>query len=91
MEAFFQKPEELDILLEHTKPVSEVSQYCFIPGGQRPKIILQKSTCAFLKAAIMQNIAKFKSMEVSGIIGFKCARHDFFLPGAVVDLTKGER
>ena len=39
----------------------------------------------------MQNISKFKSMEVSGIIGFKCARHDFFLPGAVVDLTKGER
>jgi len=38
----------------------------------------------------MQNIVKFKSMVVSGVIAFKCARHDYFLPGAVVDLTKGE-
>ncbi|KAJ7035891.1 hypothetical protein C8F04DRAFT_954397 [Mycena alexandri] len=50
----------------------------------------QKCTCSELKAVRMQNIAKFKSSVVSGVVAVQCARHGLFMPGGVVDLYRGE-
>ncbi|KAJ7710868.1 hypothetical protein B0H17DRAFT_1324341 [Mycena rosella] len=47
-------------------------------------------TCLHLRAARMQNIAKFKNAVVSGVIAVQCARHGFYLPQGMVDLKKGE-
>lgn len=38
----------------------------------------------------MQNIVKFKNAVVSGVVSVQCARHGFYMPQSVVDLTKGE-
>lgn len=38
----------------------------------------------------MQNIVKFKNAVVSGVVGVQCARHGFYMPQSIVDLTKGE-
>ncbi|KIJ23839.1 hypothetical protein M422DRAFT_85668, partial [Sphaerobolus stellatus SS14] len=54
-------------------------------------IIPPKSTCANLSAAKMQNKAKFKNCEVTGIAGVICARHGFIQPGGVADLQLGEK
>ncbi|KAJ7704531.1 hypothetical protein B0H17DRAFT_1039895 [Mycena rosella] len=47
-------------------------------------------TCSHLRAARMQNIGKFKNAVVSGVVAVQCARHGFYLPQGMVDLTKGE-
>ncbi|KAJ7131489.1 hypothetical protein C8R43DRAFT_895982 [Mycena crocata] len=47
-------------------------------------------TCSHLRAARMQNIAKFKNAVISGVVAVQCARHGFFLPQGMVDLKKGE-
>ncbi|KAK6992758.1 hypothetical protein R3P38DRAFT_141697 [Favolaschia claudopus] len=47
-------------------------------------------TCSNLKAVRMQNIAKFKNSVISGVIAVQCARHGFYMPGAIVDMPKGE-
>ena len=39
----------------------------------------------------MQNIAKFKNTEVSGVFAVQCTRHVLFEPSGMVDLQKGER
>ncbi|KAF8527717.1 hypothetical protein JB92DRAFT_3093208 [Gautieria morchelliformis] len=39
----------------------------------------------------MQNKAKFKNTEITGVVAVVCARHGIIQPGAVVDLQKGER
>jgi len=39
----------------------------------------------------MQNVAKFKGKDVTGVFAVQCARHQFFEPGGMVDLQKGER
>lgn len=39
----------------------------------------------------MQNVAKFKNKDVSGVFAVQCARHQFFEPSGMVDLQKGER
>jgi hypothetical protein len=52
---------------------------------------LQRVTCNRLKAALTQNIAKFKNNDVSGVFAILCARHGFFQPQGMVDLQKGER
>ncbi|KAJ7213692.1 hypothetical protein C8J57DRAFT_1602006 [Mycena rebaudengoi] len=49
-----------------------------------------KCTCSDLKAVRMQNISKFKNSVISGVVAVQCARHGFFMPGGLVDLTKGE-
>ncbi|KAJ7609366.1 hypothetical protein DFH06DRAFT_1346392 [Mycena polygramma] len=49
-----------------------------------------KCTCSDLKAVRLQNIAKFKNSVISGVVAVQCARHGFFMPGGMVDLTKGE-
>ncbi|KAJ7753086.1 hypothetical protein DFH07DRAFT_744589 [Mycena maculata] len=49
-----------------------------------------KCTCNELKAVRMQNIAKFKNSVITGVVACQCARHGFFMPGGMVDLTKGE-
>ena len=54
-------------------------------------LLWQKSTCNRLKAALMQNIAKFKNNDVSGVFAILCARHGFFEAQGMVDLQKGER
>ncbi|KAJ3576417.1 hypothetical protein NP233_g436 [Leucocoprinus birnbaumii] len=53
---------------------------------------LQKnnSTCAKLKAVRQQEMIKFRNMVISGVIAVQCARHGFYLPQGIVDLTKGE-
>ncbi|KAF7335063.1 hypothetical protein MVEN_02256800 [Mycena venus] len=48
------------------------------------------STCSHLKAARMQNIAKFKNAVITGVVAVQCARHGFYLPQSFVDLIKGE-
>ncbi|KAJ7682337.1 hypothetical protein DFH06DRAFT_1314555 [Mycena polygramma] len=48
------------------------------------------STCSHLRAARMQNIAKFKNAVISGVVAVQCARHGFYLPQGMVDLKKGE-
>ncbi|KAF7368983.1 hypothetical protein MVEN_00224700 [Mycena venus] len=47
-------------------------------------------TCSHLKAARMQNIAKFKNAVITGVVAVQCARHGFYLPQSFVDLIKGE-
>ncbi|KAJ6524116.1 hypothetical protein DFH09DRAFT_937449 [Mycena vulgaris] len=47
-------------------------------------------TCSHLRAARMQNIAKFKHAVISGVVAVQCARHGFYLPQGMVDLKKGE-
>ena len=54
-------------------------------------VLLQKSTCTFLKSTNMQNQLKFRSMIVSGVVVVKCARHDMYMPAAAVDLHRGEK
>ncbi|KAJ7441691.1 hypothetical protein FB451DRAFT_1058065 [Mycena latifolia] len=54
------------------------------------KTVDDKCTCSDLKAVRMQNIAKFKNSVISGVVAVQCARHGFFMPGGMVDLTKGE-
>ncbi|KAJ7781716.1 hypothetical protein DFH07DRAFT_728888 [Mycena maculata] len=49
-----------------------------------------KCTCNELKAVRMQNIAKFKNSVITGVVACQCACHGFFMPGGMVDLTKGE-
>ncbi|KIJ36971.1 hypothetical protein M422DRAFT_83746, partial [Sphaerobolus stellatus SS14] len=57
----------------------------------RVLILLKKCTCANLSAAKMQNKAKFKNSDVTGIAGVICARHGFIQPGGVADLQLGEK
>ena len=38
----------------------------------------------------MQNIVKFKNAVVTGVVAVQCARHGFYMPQSMVDLTKGE-
>ncbi|KAF7291286.1 hypothetical protein MIND_01272500 [Mycena indigotica] len=46
--------------------------------------------CNHFNAKTLQNMAKFKNVVISGVVAVQCARHGFFLPGALVDLTRGE-
>ena len=55
------------------------------------EIIPQKCTCSHLRANRLQNVIKFKNAVVSGVVAIVCARHGFFLPQGMVDLSKGER
>ncbi|KAJ6607491.1 hypothetical protein B0H10DRAFT_2227795 [Mycena sp. CBHHK59/15] len=50
----------------------------------------EAGTCNHLRAARMQNIAKFKNAVISGVVAVQCARHGFYLPQGMVDLKKGE-
>ncbi|KAJ7503595.1 hypothetical protein B0H11DRAFT_1710585 [Mycena galericulata] len=54
------------------------------------KPVEDAGTCSHLRAARMQNIAKFKNAVISGVVAVQCARHGFYLPQAMVDLKKGE-
>ncbi|KAF7334786.1 hypothetical protein MSAN_02365200 [Mycena sanguinolenta] len=54
------------------------------------KPVEDPGTCSHLSAARMQNIAKFKNAVISGVVAVQCARHGFYLPQGMVDLTKGE-
>ncbi|KAF6750008.1 hypothetical protein DFP72DRAFT_851984 [Ephemerocybe angulata] len=46
--------------------------------------------CAHLRAVRLQNIVKFRNAVISGVVAIQCARHGFFMPQGIVDLTKGE-
>ncbi|THU84007.1 hypothetical protein K435DRAFT_688454, partial [Dendrothele bispora CBS 962.96] len=52
---------------------------------------VEKTTCANLKAAQMQNKVKFAGCVTSGVVGITCARHSVFLRGGMVDLGVGEK
>ncbi|KAF7293465.1 hypothetical protein MIND_01124200 [Mycena indigotica] len=52
------------------------------------KPVAPAGTCAHLRAARLQNHAKFNNTPVTGVIAIQCARHGFFL--RLVDLFKGE-
>ncbi|KAJ7476287.1 hypothetical protein B0H11DRAFT_1727305 [Mycena galericulata] len=54
------------------------------------KPVEEAGTCPHLQAARMQNMAKFKNAVVTGVIAVQCARHGFYLPQGMVDLSKGE-
>ncbi|KAJ7921959.1 hypothetical protein B0H13DRAFT_1866198 [Mycena leptocephala] len=54
------------------------------------KPVEELGTCSHLRAARMQNLAKFKNAVISGVVAVQCARHSFYLPQGMVDLTKGE-
>ena len=51
---------------------------------------VQNTGCTHLRAYRLQNIVKFKNAVVSGVVAIICARHAFYLPQGMVDLTKGE-
>ena len=51
---------------------------------------LQNGTCGHLRANRLQNMVKFKNAVVSGVVAVVCARHGFYLPQGMVDLSKGE-
>jgi hypothetical protein len=51
---------------------------------------LQNGVCSHLRANRLQNVIKFKNAVVSGVVAIVCARHGFYLPQGMVDLTKGE-
>ncbi|THV04648.1 hypothetical protein K435DRAFT_649011 [Dendrothele bispora CBS 962.96] len=51
----------------------------------------EKTTCAQLKAAQMQNKAKFSGCVTSGVVGITCARHSVFQRGGMVDMKSGEK
>jgi len=51
---------------------------------------LQNCTCSHLRATRLQNVIKFKNAVVSGVVAIMCARHGFYLPQGMVDLSKGE-
>jgi hypothetical protein len=55
------------------------------------EIVLQQNICSHLRAYRLQNVIKFKNAVVSGVIAIVCARHGFYLPQGMVDLSKGER
>ncbi|KAF8687043.1 hypothetical protein AX14_003749, partial [Amanita brunnescens Koide BX004] len=57
---------------------------------QYVKPLEDSGTCAHLQAVHMQNIVKFKNAVVTGVVGVQCARHGFYMPQSMVDLTKGE-
>lgn len=65
----------------------------YVVGSTRGPIVAngaQKCTCSELKAVRMQNIVKFKNAVITGVVAVQCARHGFFMPGGMVDLTRGE-
>ena len=51
---------------------------------------LQNGICSHLCANRLQNMIKFKNAVVSGVVAVVCARHGFYLPQGMVDLSKGE-
>ncbi|KAF4572398.1 hypothetical protein EYR36_006900 [Pleurotus pulmonarius] len=51
----------------------------------------EKSTCANLSAANLQNKLKFKGYAVSGVVSVNCARHNMFQRGGMSDLDRGEK
>jgi hypothetical protein len=51
---------------------------------------LQNGICGHLRANRLQNMIKFKNAVVSGVVAIVCARHGFYLPQGMVDLSKGE-
>ncbi|THU96110.1 hypothetical protein K435DRAFT_665135, partial [Dendrothele bispora CBS 962.96] len=51
----------------------------------------EKTTCAQLKAAQMQNKAKFSRCVTSGVVGITCAQHSVFQWGGMVDMKSGEK
>ena len=38
----------------------------------------------------MQNVAKFKGKDVTGVFAVQCVHHQCFKPGGMVDLQKGK-
>jgi Kyakuja-Dileera-Zisupton transposase len=62
-----------------------------IVRGHTLKFCPEIHLCAHLKAVNMQNHAKFKNAEITGVVAVICARHGLFQPGAVVDLQQGEK
>ncbi|KAF8205918.1 hypothetical protein K438DRAFT_2014304 [Mycena galopus ATCC 62051] len=56
----------------------------------KPPLEEDLGTCTHLRAARMQNMAKFKNAVVTGVVAVQCARHGFYMPQGMVDLSKGE-
>ncbi|KAF8135928.1 hypothetical protein K438DRAFT_2122025 [Mycena galopus ATCC 62051] len=46
--------------------------------------------CDHLNAARMQKISKFKNAVITGVVAVQCARHGFYMPQGMVDLSLGE-
>ncbi|KAJ6535032.1 hypothetical protein B0H19DRAFT_964179 [Mycena capillaripes] len=76
--SYFVETEEYKRYLSLVKPSEDVST------------VAMTATCSHLRAARMQNIAKFKNAVISGVVAVQCARHGFYLPQGMVDLIKGE-
>ncbi|KAF8144371.1 hypothetical protein K438DRAFT_1435719, partial [Mycena galopus ATCC 62051] len=50
----------------------------------------QEEQCDHLNAARMQKISKFKNAVITGVVAVQCARHGFYMPQGMVDLSLGE-
>ena len=52
---------------------------------------VQKAPCENTFRAISNALLTSKACDVTGIVGFACARHGCYAPNALVDLFKGEQ
>ena len=86
--AYFAESEKFKEYLQQVKPLDNVCD--ILSPNLLSHHCSQLGTCAHLRAAQMQNIVKFKNAVISGVVGVQCARHGFYMPQSMVDLTKGE-
>ncbi|KAF7294743.1 hypothetical protein MIND_01011700 [Mycena indigotica] len=62
----------------------------YIDAARPPDDFKPEGNCNHLRADRLQDIAKLKTMDVTGVVACQCARHGLFEPGGIVDLKKGE-
>jgi len=86
--AYFAETEKFREYSQRVKPTEDVRDHFL--SNLLTHNGLQPGTCAHLQAVRMQNIVKFKNAVISGVVGVQCARHGFYMPQSMVDLTKGE-
>ncbi|KAJ6623247.1 hypothetical protein B0H10DRAFT_1786787 [Mycena sp. CBHHK59/15] len=67
---------------------SEKQEEVTLPPDANLKQQLQE--CDHLNAARMQKISKFKNAIITGVVAVQCARHGFYVPQGMVDLSLGE-
>ncbi|KDQ05827.1 hypothetical protein BOTBODRAFT_95750, partial [Botryobasidium botryosum FD-172 SS1] len=74
-EAYFRNEEEYKEYLAEAKDYRQV----------RP------TTCHSFEAGSVAQAGRYKNAVVSGVVAVYCARHGFFRPDSIVDLSKGEK
>lgn len=86
--SYIPHPDTLRNFLLKMPDTDEVSFYLLCCAVDLIPLCWQKSVCNFLKAVNKQNIKKFKSMKITGVVQCCC---DHIFIWSCVDLQKGER